>query len=116
MGAVVGGLGVHVFGDRIWFTRASTANVPMTKDDFLQQLGQELNLTPQQRQRIDAILGDTVTQYHRIYAPISPQIEQARSDGRQRIRGVLDPQQLPKFEAYVKRLDEQRKKLEQEKK
>jgi hypothetical protein len=116
MGAVVGGLGVHVFGDRIWSTRASSANLPMTKDDFLQQLGQQLSLTPEQSQRIEGILADTVTQFHEIYAPISPQIEQARQQGRQRIRGVLSQEQRPKFEAYVQRLDEQRKKLEREKK
>jgi hypothetical protein len=116
MGALVGGLSVRVFGDRIWPTNASPSSLPMTKDDFVQQLNQQLQLTPDQRQQIEGILADTVTEYRRIYAPISPQIEQARQDARQRIRGVLSQQQLPRFEQYVRRLDEQRAQIDHEKK
>ena len=113
-GAVVGGLAVHVFGDRIWSTRASSANTPVTKDDFLQQLGQQLDLTRAQRSQIEGIMDQTISDYHRILVPISPELEQARQQGRQRIREVLTPQQLPKFEVFIRRLDEQRAKAEQQ--
>jgi len=113
-GAVVGGLAVHVFGDRMWSTRASSANVPVTKDDFLRQLGQKLSLTPAQRSQIEGIMNQTVSDYQRILVPVSPELEKARQEGRQRIRGVLSPQQLPKFEAFIKQLDEQRAKAEQQ--
>jgi hypothetical protein len=115
-GAVVGGLAIHVFGERMWSTRASSANTPVTKDDFLQQLGQQLNLTPAQRSQIEGIMDQTISDYHRILVPVSPELEQARQEGRQHIRGVLTPEQLPKFEGFIRRLDEQRAKADQQQK
>lgn len=115
-GAVVGGLAIHVFGERMWSTRASSANTPVTKDDFLQQLGQQLNLTPAQRSQIEGIMDQTISDYHRILVPVSPELEQARQEGRQHIRGVLTPEQLPKFEVFIRRLDEQRAKADQQQK
>ena len=111
-GAVVGGLSVRVFGDRIFSTGAATANLPMTKAEFLRQLDQKVELTPEQRNQISAIMDDTVPEYHKIYAPMGPQFEEARQHGRQRMRGVLTPEQLPKFEAYLRQLDAHSKKAE----
>jgi hypothetical protein len=113
-GAVVGGLSVRVFGDRIFSTGASATNFPMTKAEFLHQLDQRLVLTPEQHSQIASIMDDTVSEYHKIYAPLGPQFEEARQHGRQRMRGVLSPDQLPKFEAYLRQLDDQRKKAEQD--
>lgn len=112
-GAVVGGLAVHVFGDRIWSTRASSASSLVTRDELLQQLSQELNLTPEQRTQIKATMDQTISDWHRIYLTVNPELEQARQQGRQRIRGVLTPEQLPKFEVFIRNLDEQRAKAEQ---
>jgi hypothetical protein len=111
-GAVVGGLSVRVFGDRIFSTGAAATNLPMTKTEFLRQLDQKISLSPQQHDQIAAIMDDTISEYHKIYAPMGPQFEQARQHGRQRMRAVLSPGQLPIFEAYLKQLDEQRKQEE----
>ena len=111
-GAVVGGLAVHVFGDRIWSTRASNPNSMATRDELLQQLSQQLDLTPDQRTQIKAAMDQTTSDWHRIYLTVDPQLEQARQQGRQRIRAVLAPDQLPRFEAFIRHLDEQRAKAE----
>lgn len=111
-GAIVGGLSVRVFGDRIFPAGAAATNLPMTKTEFLRQLDQKIALTPDQHNQIAAIMDDTIADYHKIYAPMSPQFEEARQHGRQRMRGVLTPEQLPRFEAYLKQLDEQRKQEE----
>ncbi len=111
-GAVVGGLAVHVFGDRIWPTLASDPSSLPTRDELLQQLGQQLDLTPEQRTQIKAAMDQTTSDWHRILLTVDPQLEQARQQGRQRIRAVLTPGQLPKFEAFIRHLDEQRAKAE----
>jgi len=112
-GAVVGGLVVHIFGDRIWPTLASDPSSLPTRDELLQQLGQQLDLTPEQRTQIKAAMDQTISDWHRIYLTVDPELEQARQQGRQRIRAVLTPDQLPKFEAFIRHLDEQRAKAEQ---
>ena len=107
-GAVVGGLVVHIFGDRIWPTLASDPSSLPTRDELLQQL----DLTPEQRTQIKAAMDQTTSDWHRILLTVDPQLEQARQQGRQRIRAVLTPDQLPKFEAFIRHLDEQRAQAE----
>lgn len=115
-GAIVGGLAVHVFGDRIWNTSAADPASQLTKRDLLQQLDTKLSLSPAQRAQIDAIMNGTLSDYNRILSPLSPQLEDARRQGRERIRAVLTPDQLPKYESFIRQLDEQRSKLEQRQK
>jgi Spy/CpxP family protein refolding chaperone len=109
-GAIVGGLAVHVFGDRIW---ASDSSTRLSKNELLQQLSRDLNLNPEQRAQIDSIMNGTLSDYNRILAPLSPQLEQVRQQGRQRIRAILTSDQLPKFDAFIRHLDEQRSQSEQ---
>ena len=111
-GGVVGGLAVHLFGDRIWSTRASSNSMP-TGDELLQQLTQQLDLTADQRTQIKAAMDQTVADWHRIYITVDPELEQARQQGRQRIRAVLTPDQLPKYEVFIRQLDERRARAEQ---
>jgi len=109
-GAVVGGLAVHVFGDRMGITSAADPAGQLSKRELLQQLTQQLTLTPDQRSQIEGIMNGTLAEYNRILSPLSPQLQQAREQGRERIRGVLTPDQLPKFDAFIHQLDEQRSK------
>jgi len=115
-GALVGGLSVRVLGDRIFATGASSAGTRPTKASFLKQLDQTVALTPDQKKQISSIVDDIVAEHGRLYASITPQFEEARQRGRQRIRAVLTPEQLPKFEAYLNQLDEQRKREEADEK
>jgi hypothetical protein len=113
-GAVVGGLAVHVFGDRIWSTRASTnANTIPNRAELLQQLSQQLDLTADQRTQIRSIMDQTLSDWQHVLLTVDPQLQQLRKDGRQRIRGVLTPDQLPKYEVFMRHFDEQRAQAEQ---
>jgi hypothetical protein len=113
-GAVVGGLAVHVFGDRMWNTSAADPAAQLSKKELLQQLTQQLSLDAGQRSQIDGIMNGTLADYDRILSPLGPQLQQAREQGRERIRAVLTPDQLPKFEAFIRQLDEQRAKSDQQ--
>ena len=111
LGVVVGGLGLHVM-------RTGAAPPPppppATGPDVVKQLDAECSLTADQEKQIRAIMDDVMSQYHQIYEPIRPQIEGVRQAGRQRIRALLTPDQLPKFEEWLRRMDEERKKQEQQ--
>ncbi|HXZ20029.1 MAG TPA: hypothetical protein VEG63_08765 [Candidatus Acidoferrales bacterium] len=120
-GAVVGGLAVHVFGDRIWSTGASSASFVPSREELLQELSQQLNLTEAQRAQVGETLDQTLADWRQIFLTVNPQLEEARQRGRQRIRAVLTPEQLPKYEAFIRNLDErlakagQQQKIEQQK-
>ena len=111
LGMLVGGLGIHVMGSRA-AANNQQAPPPKTSEDVLKQLGAECSLTGDQEKQIKSIMDDVMSQYRDLYEPIRPQIEEVRQAGRQRMRAVLSPEQLPKFEEYLRRMDEERKKQE----
>lgn len=113
LGAALGGVLGYNFGHE----KASAAPPPMTDAQKravkVQHLTQELNLTPDQQKKMDAVIAEIQVQYKQIHESTEPQFEQARQKGRAEIRAFLTPEQLPKFEAFIKRLDEERQRKAQ---
>jgi Spy/CpxP family protein refolding chaperone len=112
LGALLGGVGNHVWGERVWGKQISSAHP--SRDQMVLSLTQNLQLNADQQQQLGAIIDDTRSQIHAIYAPVDVQREALRQKGRARIRAILTPEQKPEFEAFMKHLDEERKKSEQE--
>ena len=80
----------------------------------IQHLTQELNLTGEQQRQLDAIIATVQAEYKAIHQSTAPQIDQAREKGREQIRAILTSEQKPKFEEFLKRLDEERKRNAQQ--
>src|SRR5450631_2504410 len=112
LGAVLGGVGTHLWGERVSGNQVSAAHP--TRDQLVSALTRELQLDPEQQQQLGVIIDDTRAQIHTAYVPADAQREELRQKGRNRIRAILTPEQKPKFEAFMQRLDEARKKSEQE--
>ncbi len=108
LGALLGGLANHLWGERVW-GRQNPLGSP-TRDQLVGDLTHELQLNTDQQQQLGVIVDDTRAKIHAAYAPADAQREELRQQGRARIRAILTPEQLPKFEAFMQRLDEQRKK------
>jgi uncharacterized protein YpuA (DUF1002 family) len=70
------------------------------KEQAMALLKQELNLTPDQSDRVSVIIDD----YKRYYGNIQDQVEEVRATGKNKILEVLDPQQRTKFEKLAERL------------
>jgi len=73
------------------------------------RLTQELNLTAEQQKQLDVIIASVQAQYRAIHDSTDPQINEARQKGREQIRAILTPEQKPKFEEFLRHLDEERK-------
>lgn len=112
LGALLGGVGNHVWGDRVWGKQPSPGHP--SRDQLVSSLTHELELNADQQQQLGAIIDDTRSQIHAVYAPVDAQRETLRQNGRNRIRAILTPEQKPKFEAFMQHLDEERKRSEQE--
>jgi Spy/CpxP family protein refolding chaperone len=108
LGIILGGLGVHVWGDKIWAQQ--TSNSSKSRDQVIANFTRELSLTPEQQRQLGSIVDDTRARWRALYAPLEAQHEQIRQQGRDKVRAILTPEQRPKFEDFLKRLDEQRKK------
>lgn len=72
-------------------------------------LSRELELSPDQKQQLGAILDETRESYDTLWAEIDPKFEVARWAGREKIRTILDVKQKEKFEELVRRIDEKEK-------
>jgi Spy/CpxP family protein refolding chaperone len=110
LGAALGGVFGYFFGHR---SSVSAANPPLSeavkRAQRVQELTQELSLTDDQRQQLDKALSQLHGEYKSIHDESDAQMEQARQKGRDQIRAFLTPEQKPKFEEFLKRMDEERK-------
>jgi hypothetical protein len=104
LGVLLGGVGNHLWGERVWGHAYPPG--PPSHTQFVSELTRELQLTPDQQRQLTAIVDDTKSKIHAAYAPADAQREQLRQQGRARVRAILTPEQLPKFEAFMARIDE----------
>lgn len=114
LGAALGGVFGYFYGHR---SIVAAANPPLSeaqrRAQRVEQLTQELGLTNDQKQQLDSALSQLHADYKSIHdqsnQQLNSQMDQARQKGRDQIRAILTPEQKPKFEEFLKRLDEERK-------
>lgn len=73
------------------------------------RLTNELKLTTDQQKQIADILADMQHRYDAIHDQMNPQFAEIREQGHDQIRQVLTPEQRPKFEDFLNRVAEDRR-------
>jgi protein CpxP len=110
LAAALGSVSGYMYGHR--------APAPALSDDAkraqkVETLTKELQLTPAQQTQVDGIFRDTQSKFQEIRAnskkESDAQIEVARQAARERLRAVMTPEQKPKFEEFLRKMDEDRK-------
>jgi flagellar basal body-associated protein FliL len=110
LGAALGGLGGYVFAHQKYtVTSAAPTTDAAKRAQKVQELTRVANLTPEQSRQLDAIIADIQSQMKSIRKTEEPQFNEAREKGRERIRAILNAEQRPKFEEFIRKLDEERK-------
>ena len=92
-GAVSMRYGLH---EHIHPTASANAKEP-GRDVVLQRFRAELDLSPQQAEKIGLVLED----YSRYYQSLQDQLDDIRATGKTRIVQILDPAQRDKFEKMM---------------
>lgn len=87
---------------------------PVLSDDArraqkVAMLTKELNLTPDQQRLLDETIREAQGRFKAIHEASQPQIDATRTQAREKVRAFLTPEQRPKYEAYLVRLDEERR-------
>ena len=108
LGLALGSLGGYYLSHRS-FAAAPPRTDAEKRGHRVEQLTNDLGLTPAQRQRLDQILMAAQGEYKAIHDQSQPQMEAARQKARNAIREILTPEQKPKFEEFLKRHDEERR-------
>jgi len=71
--------------------------------EFLRRAERELDLSPEQRERIDQLLKESQERTRKIMEPVSPHLRQELQRTKEEFRGVLTGEQRQKFDELIKR-------------
>ena len=109
LGGALGGLIGYSYEHHLVSAASTPLPEPERRAHRLEELTRALGLTSAQSQQIDAILLQRHTEVKSIHDQTDAQIDQVRQKGREQIRAILTPEQKPKFEEFLKNLDQQRR-------
>ena len=109
LGAAVGGMAGY--GYSRWSVSAAHAPLPepVRRAQRVEQMTRDFSLTTDQAKQLDAILMQWHGEVKTVHDQSDAQIEQLRQKGRDQIRAILTPEQKPKFESFLQKMDAERK-------
>jgi hypothetical protein len=107
-GAVVGALGYRTYKPP---TASSNGRVSpeQWRRQYLQEIETRANLTPEQVNKVDAILEETSTRFHEARDKHNAIVKQIGEEQRAKVRELLTPDQLPKAEQFWQDRDQRNK-------
>ena len=109
LGTALGGTLGYSYAHHLVSAASTPLPEPVRRAKRLEQLTKLLNLTSAQSQQVDAILLQRHTESKVIHDQTEAQLAQVHQKGRDQIRAILTPEQEPKFEEFLKSLDQQKK-------
>jgi protein CpxP len=114
LGVVAGSLGYRLVEQKDTFA-SSTRPSPGAgrRGEAVEKFTRELNLTPDQVQRLNAIFAENEQKFSELHKSFKPQADAIRQEGRSKIRAMLTDEQKPKFEAILKNMDEEHRQREE---
>jgi len=72
------------------------------KIEFLRRMERDLNLSTEQRERIDGILTESQERTRKLMEPVAPQLREELQKTKERFRAALTPLQQEAFDAMLK--------------
>ena len=109
LGAVGGGMLGFSYAHHSVSAAGAPLSEPERRAKRVAQMTEELGLTSDQVKQLDAIILDGHTQAKTVRDQADAQVEQIRQASRNRVRAFLTPEQKPKYEAFLQRIDAERK-------
>ena len=109
LGAIAGGMFGYGYAHRSVAAASAQVPEPERRAKRVEQLTRDLGLTSDQAKQLDAILLQWHGNVKAIHDQSDAQIAQLRQKGRDQIRAILTPEQKPKFEEFLRKKDEERK-------
>ena len=105
LGIILGSGGEYYF---MWST-GRMSHRGFNKDRAVAHFKKELNLSADQVQQISGIFDDTSQKVRELQKQTEPQFQALHQDTRGRIRQILNPDQVTKFDALMTQVDERHK-------
>ena len=116
LGAAIGGVFGYSFAHRSYAaTQEPTATLsePERRAKRLAEMTKEVGLTPDQSTQIDQIIHQAHDEIKAIHDRTDADVDAVRQRAREQTRTLLTPEQKPKFEAWIQRMDQEKKRQQQ---
>jgi hypothetical protein len=96
-GGVVGALGYRMYSPP---TARSEPHVSPEawRRQYLDELRTRVNLTPEQLQKVNGIMDETDSSFNQMHERHHQDFEKIKEEQRGKLRAILTPEQLPKYE------------------
>ena len=104
LGVVVGACGTFYYA---WYS--GHWHRAFDRQRVVRRLTREVHLSEAQVLQVDQILADTAKSYSELHRQVGPQFDAIRAQTRDRIRQILTPEQVVKFNEWVRQADERRR-------
>lgn len=115
VGAAIGAVFGYSFGHHTVMAKTNTPPMsePERRAKRLADMTKEVGRTPEQSQKVDEIIREAHGEMKGIRDKAESDVDVVREKARNEMRTILTPEQKAKFEAMVQRMDEERKKAQQ---
>jgi esterase/lipase len=112
LGAALGGVLGYAFAHRSYAAEPTVLSPEARRAQRREKLTHDVGLNPDQQKQVGAILDLAQGEYKAVHDVMDPQLEAVRQRTRNKIRALLTDDQKPKFEEFLRKLDEDRKRNE----
>ena len=97
-GGVVGALAYRTYNPPTARSNATRPSRPEMRRQFMEEMRTRVNLTPDQQQKLSAIMDETTALFDHAHDTEKKEVERIREEHRAKVRALLTPEQLPKYE------------------
>jgi len=112
LGAAIGGVFGYSFAHRSYAANNVNTAAPSEAErraKRVAEMSKEIGLTPEQSQKVDAVIASAHAEMKAIHDKAETDVDGVRHKARAQMREFLTDEQKPKFEEFVRRMDEERK-------
>ena len=116
LGAAIGGVFGYSFAHRSYAATpgpTATLSEPERRAKRLAEMTKEVGLTPEQSTQIDQIIHQAHDEIKAIHDRTDADVDAVRQRAREQTRTLLTPEQKPKFESWIQRMDQEKKRQQQ---
>ncbi len=104
LGVVVGGVGVFLYA---WHW--GRWHRGFARERVIHELTRELDLSETQVGQLRRIMDDSEKKFREVRKQVRPQFDAIREESHERVRQILNPEQVEKFNALIRRQDGRRR-------
>ena len=113
LGALLGSVSGYLFASHSHADMKPVLSDDERRAQKVALLTHDLKLTADQQSQLDSVIREAQGKFKAIREASQPQIDATRAYARAKVRSFLTPEQLPKYEEYLQKIDAERKRTGQ---